>query len=132
MDLLAISGNPPLIPSWCPGDTVTVKLTQTIAPGCADEPACEGYLDDADRPVLELRRSRTGGSDIMGYTIEVSTDRGIMWTEVVASQTATTYSHTVASGVTYGTTGSRRSTPPARGLSRARPRPAPWTPPRGW
>ena len=42
----------------------------------------------------------TGGADIMGYTIEVSTDRGITWTEVVASQTATTYSHTVASGVT--------------------------------
>ena len=40
-----------------------------------------------------------GGADIMGYTIEVSADRGLTWTEVVASQTATTYSHTVdASG----------------------------------
>ena len=39
----------------------------------------------------------TGGADIMGYTIEVSADRGLTWSEVVASQTATTFSHTVAS-----------------------------------
>ena len=34
----------------------------------------------------------------MGYTIEESTDRGLTWTEIVASQTARRYSHTVPSG----------------------------------
>ena len=41
-----------------------------------------------------------GGAPIMGYTIEASADRGLTWTEIVASQPSTRYSHTVPSGVT--------------------------------
>ena len=40
--------------------------------------------------------SKTGGSDITGYAIEVSTDNGVNWSELVAdtSSTETAYSHT--------------------------------------
>ena len=42
----------------------------------------------------------TGGADITGYRIEVSNDGNTGWTELVASQTSRTYSHTVTSGAT--------------------------------
>ena len=35
----------------------------------------------------------TGGSAITGYRIELSTDAGVNWTELVASQTARSYTH---------------------------------------
>ena len=44
--------------------------------------------------------SDTGGASLTGYKIEVSTN-GTTWTDLVASQTATTYSHT---GLTVGST----------------------------
>ena len=89
--------NPPLIPSWCPGDTVTVKLTQTTAPAAPRNLHAKG-TSTTQIDLFWSAPERTGGSDITGYKIEVSTDRGIMWTDLVASQTATTYSHTVTSG----------------------------------
>ena len=42
----------------------------------------------------------TGGADITGYKIEVSNDGNTGWTQLVASQTSRTYSHTVPAGVT--------------------------------
>ena len=46
----------------------------------------------------------TGGTAITGYRIEVSNDGNTGWTQLVASQTSRTYSHTVTSGATryYG------------------------------
>ena len=44
--------------------------------------------------------SKTGGTAITGYKIEVSNTGTGSWSDLVASQTGTTYSHTVASGVT--------------------------------
>ena len=92
--------NPPMLPSWSDGDTVTVKLVETKVPSAPRNLHAKGTSTtqiDLSWNVPEYN----GGSDDMGYTIEVSTDRGIMWTEVVASQTATTYSHTVTPGVSY-------------------------------
>ena len=42
----------------------------------------------------------TGGTSITGYRIEVSNDGNTGWTQLVASQTSRTYSHTVPAGVT--------------------------------
>ena len=42
----------------------------------------------------------TGGADITGYRIEVSNDGNTGWTQLVASQTSRTYSHTVPAGAT--------------------------------
>ena len=42
----------------------------------------------------------TGGTAITDYRIEVSNDGNTGWTELVASQTSRTYSHTVTSGAT--------------------------------
>ena len=81
-------------PSWCPGDTITVKLT-TTAPGAPRNLAAKAtsstQIDlDWDPP------TNAGASAIRGYWIEVSTDSGSTWT-VLRSDTGstdTTYSHT--------------------------------------
>ena len=86
-------------PSWCPSDRITVKLT-TAAPGAprnlTAKAASTTQIDLAwDAP------SKTGGSSITGYKIEVSTDGGNTWSDQVASQTSRTYSHT---GLSTGNT----------------------------
>ena len=45
--------------------------------------------------------SSDGGASISGYKIEVSSDSGTSWTDLVANNTTTTYSHT---GLSAGTT----------------------------
>ena len=88
-------------PSWCPGDTITLKLT-TAAPSVprnlAAKAASSTQIDlDWDAP------DKTGGSSITGYKIEVSTDSGNTWSDLVAdtSSTDTEYSHT---GLSSGNT----------------------------
>ncbi len=88
-------------PSWCPGETITVKLT-TAAPGAprnlAAKAASTTQIDlDWDAP------DKAGGSAITGYKIEVSTDNGGTWTDLVAdtSSADTAYSHT---GLSTGNT----------------------------
>ena len=81
-------------PSWCPGDTIIVKLT-TAAPDAPRNLAVKAtsstQIDlDWDPP------TNAGASAIRGYWISVSTDSGSTWTPLIADtrSTDTTYSHT--------------------------------------
>ena len=93
--------NPPLAPSWCPGDMITVKLT-TDAPSAprnlSAKAASPTQIDlEWDAPI------NSGATAIAGYKIEVSTDSASTWSDLVAdtSSTSTTYSHT---GLSSGNT----------------------------
>ena len=87
--------NPPLAPTWCPGDTVTVKLTQITPPTAPRNLRAKGS-STAQIDLLWDAPRRAGGSAVTGYKIEVSTDSGATWSDLVAdtSSTATSYSHT--------------------------------------
>ena len=81
--------------SGCPGDTITVKLT-TAAPGAPRNLTAKA----ASTTQIDLAweaPTKTGGSSITGYKIEVSTDNGSTWSDLVASNAPTTYSHTALS-----------------------------------
>ena len=80
---------------WSDGDMVEVRIVRRNEPGvptnltAAASSATQIDLD-WDAP------AKTGGSDITGYKIEVSTDRGTNWSDLVADteSTETAYQHT--------------------------------------
>ena len=77
-------------------------VTNNVAPIAPDSPT-NLHAKGVSTTQIDLSWSGpayNGGADIMGYTIEESTDRGRTWTELVASQPSTRYSHTVPSGET--------------------------------
>ena len=81
------------------GTTYTLKFTRNKAPSAPTNVRARG----GSATEIKLAWSppeKTGGTAITGYKIEVSNTGTGSWTDLVASQTGTTYSHTVASGVT--------------------------------
>ena len=99
--LTALEWNRPDL-NWAEDANVAVKLVRLNAPTAPTNltaaGASETQIDLAWTPP-----SKTGGSDITGYKIEVSTDGGNNWTDLVAdtSSTETEYSDT---GLTAGDT----------------------------
>ena len=81
------------------GTTYTLKFTRNKAPSAPTNLHAKG-VSATQIDLSWFAPSKTGGTDITGYKIEVSNTGTGGWTDLVASQTATTYSHTVASGVT--------------------------------
>ena len=81
------------------GTAYTLKFIRKQAPSAPRNLRAKGV--SATRIDLSWSApEKTGGSDVTGYKIEVSNDGNTGWSELVASQTATTYSHTVTSGAT--------------------------------
>ena len=95
LDLSATSGTRRWIPTWCPGDTVTVKLTQTTPPTAPRNLRAKGSSTTQIDLLWDAPRS-SGGEAVTGYKIEVSTDSGVSWSDLVADTASTTrsYSHT--------------------------------------
>ena len=77
---------------WQPGDTVALKILELNRPSA---PRLQAKGISGTQIDLSWEVDRTGGSDITGYKIEVSTD-GMTFTDLVVdtASTATTYSHT--------------------------------------
>ena len=77
---------------WQPGDTVALKILELNRPST---PRLQAKGISGTQIDLSWEVDRTGGSDITGYKIEVSTD-GMTFTDLVVdtASTATTYSHT--------------------------------------
>ena len=80
---------------WSDSDMVEVKIVRRNEPGVPTDltaaPSSAAQIDLAwNAP------AKTGGSDITGYRIEVSTDGGINWSDLVADteSTAPEYEHT--------------------------------------
>ena len=91
-----------ILPSWSEGDKVAVRLVRANEPGTAPR-NLHAKSHSATQIDLSWRApSKTGGSDITGYRIEVSTDGGNNWSDLVADTgaTLTRYMHTVPSGAT--------------------------------
>ena len=87
---------------WSDGSVVAVKITRSNEPSAPRN--LRATADGQTRVYLSWNPpSKTGGSAITGYRIEVSRDGGTTWTDLVADtrSTATTYSQT---GLTAGTT----------------------------
>ena len=81
------------------GPTYTLKFTRDQAPSAPRNlraKAVSATEIDLSWHVPE----KTGGTAVTGYKIEVSNTGTSGWTELVASQTSRTYSHTVTSGAT--------------------------------
>ena len=85
--------NPSL--NWTAGQTVAVRLVRL------NEPSAPRNLTASAASATSIRLdwsapAKNGGSDVTGYKIEVSTDGGFSWSNLVAdtSSTDTTYSHT--------------------------------------
>ena len=85
--------NPSL--NWTAGQTVAVRLVRL------NEPSAPRNLTASAASATSIRLdwsapAKNGGSDVTGYKIEVSTDSGFSWSNLVAdtSSTDTTYSHT--------------------------------------
>ena len=79
------------------GTTYTLKFTRNKAPSAPTNVRARG----GSATEIKLAWSppeKTGGTAITGYKIEVSNTGTGSWTDLVASQTGTTYSHTVTSG----------------------------------
>ena len=80
--------------SWTNGQQVAVKLVRfnkaTAPSNLTASAASSGRVD-----LSWSAPSKTGGSDVTGYRIEVSTDGGNNWTDLVADteSTDTTYAH---------------------------------------
>ena len=77
---------------WESGDTVALKILELNLPST---PRLQAKGISGTQIDLSWEVDRTGGSDITGYKIEVSTD-GMTFTDLVVdtASTATTYSHT--------------------------------------
>ena len=91
-----------VLPSWSEGEKVAVRLVRANEP-----PTAPRNLHAKSHSVTQIdlswrAPSKTGGSDITGYRIEVSTDGGNNWSDLVADtgSTLTRYMHTVPSGAT--------------------------------
>ncbi len=88
--------------AWSAGDSVPVKLVRiATVPG---RPASLHAVPNGQTQIdLTWGAPEDGGADITGYRIEVSTDGGLTFRELVAttSSRSTTYSHT---GLTPGRT----------------------------
>ena len=85
--------NPSL--NWADGETVAVRLVRLNKPTVPRNLHAKG--DSNTQIDLSWRApAKTGGSDVTGYKIEVSTDGGNNWTDLVAdtASTDTTYPHT--------------------------------------
>ena len=80
---------------WQPGDTVALKILELNLPST---PRLQAKGISGTQIDLSWEVDRTGGSDITGYKIEVSTD-GMTFTDLVvdSASTATTYSDTTVS-----------------------------------
>ena len=90
------------LPTWSQGQKIAVRLVHTNEP-----PTAPRNLHAKSHSVTQIdlswrAPSKTGGSDITGYRIEVSTDGGNNWSDLVADtgSTLTRYMHTVPSGAT--------------------------------
>ena len=79
-------------PSWSKDDTITVKLVQAKAPSAPKNLRAKG-VSTTQIDLSWDAPEKTGGKDVTGYKIEVSEDGVSGWTELVASQEATTYTH---------------------------------------
>ena len=99
---VAHTWNPPLIPSWSSGDTVTVKLVQSKVPSAPRNLRAKG-ISTTEITLLWTQPSKNGGSAIKGYKIEESTDSGITWTDLVADTGSTTTAYQLT-GLTSGHT----------------------------
>ena len=89
--------------NWADDDEVAVRLVRLNAP-TAPRSLTASAASSARIELSWTAPSKTGGSDITGYKIEVSTDGGNDWTDLVADtgSTDTTYSHKrLASRSTY-------------------------------
>ena len=84
--------NPTL--NWADGDTVAVRLVRLNAPAAPGNLTAQSVANTQIN-LSWTAPSKTGGSDIAGYKIEVSTDGGDNWTDLVADteSTDTEYSH---------------------------------------
>ena len=91
--------NPSL--NWADSDSVSVRLVRLNAPEAPRNLYARGV--SSTQIDLTWREPEKSGGDISGYKIEVSTDGGNNWSDLVAdtSSTDTTYSHTnLTSGAT--------------------------------
>ena len=74
---------------WCPGDTVSVKLTQPKKPSAPRELVAQG--DGESYIVLNWKPPTvTGGVDTLEYKIELSTDNGNTWAHLGTETTSST------------------------------------------
>ena len=83
------------LPSWNDGDEVAVRLVRRKVPTAPRNLHAKG--ESATQINLSWRApEKSGGADITGYKIEVSTDGGSNWSDLVADteSTDTTYEHT--------------------------------------
>ena len=88
--------------NWADDDSVAVRLVRLNAPTAPVNLTAQAVANTQIN-LSWSAPSKTGGSDITGYKIEVSTDGGNNWTDLVAdtSSTETEYSDT---GLTSGNT----------------------------
>ena len=87
--------------NWADGDDVAVRLVRLSAPTAPRNLTAKGHSNT--QIDLSWRAPEKTGGDISGYKIEVSTDGGDNWTDLVADteSTGTTYPHT---GLSSGNT----------------------------
>ena len=69
------------IPTWCPGDEITVKLTQLTPPSAPTDLTTS--TESSTQIDLSWNEPSKGRSYITGYKIEVSIDGGDNWTDLV-------------------------------------------------
>ena len=89
--------------NWADEDEVAVRLVRLNAPTVPRDLTAQSVANTQINLSWSVP-AKTGGKDITGYKIEVSTDGGNNWTDLVAdtNSTDTTYSHTgLASSSTY-------------------------------
>ena len=86
-------------PNWAKDDVVALKLVRATAPTAPRNLHAKG-VSATQIDLSWSAPSQTGGANITGYKIEVSNTGTGGWSDLVASQTSRTYSHTVTSGVT--------------------------------
>ena len=88
--------------NWADDDSVAVKLVRLNKPSATRNLTARSVANTQIN-LSWSAPSKTGGSDITGYKIEVSTDSGDNWTvlEATTSSSDTTYSH---KGLTSGNT----------------------------
>ncbi len=91
-----------ILPTWSQGQKIAVRLVHTNEP-----PTAPRNLNAKSHSATQIDLSwrapaKTGGSDITGYRIEVSSDGGNNWSDLVADtgSALTRYMHTVPSGAT--------------------------------